>query len=80
MVLFEVLLNFLLILPLNHPEPYLDNQEPPLKLSPAFQQLLVLHSGEHTPGLGLDAGDDAAKPLVTHLLQQSQQPSLEEHL
>ena len=48
--------------------------------SPALQDLLELNAHELTPGLGLDAGDDAAQPLVPHLLQQPQQPRLEEHL
>lgn len=50
------------------------------RASPALQDLLELDAHELAPGLGLDAGEDAAQPLVPHLLQQPQQPRLEEHL
>ena len=48
--------------------------------SPALQDLLELNAHELTPGLCLDAGEDAAQPLIPHLLEQPQQPRLEEHL
>lgn len=51
-----------------------------LHASPALHNLLELNAHELAPGLGLDAGDDAAQPLISHLFQQPQQPCLEEHL
>lgn len=48
--------------------------------SPALHHLLELNAHELASGLSLDSGDDAAQPLISHLLQQPQQPRLEEHL
>jgi len=49
-------------------------------ISPALQDLLELYAHELAPGLSLDAGDDEGEALISHLLQQPQQPSLEEDL
>ena len=47
---------------------------PPLHHSP------VLHSHQEAPAHGLCAGDELCQLLIPHLLQESQQPSFEEHL
>lgn len=50
------------------------------RLSPALEDLLEFNAHQLSPCLGLDAGDDAGKAFVAHLLQLAQQPCLEKHL
>ena len=47
---------------------------------PPLHHSLVLHSHQEASAPGLCASDELCQLLISHLLQESQQPSFEEHL